>query len=354
VTQSIAGSQNIHWVGIDVSKALFDVGLARYEQRFSKIPLREFPGQSFRRTEKGVSEFIAWLDEQIGTKTDSGARVVMEASGKYSLELCAWLSAIRPSLEPAIENAANTYSFMKSLGLRNKTDSIDARGLALYGLERCPGPYEPLSPERQELRELSRMRTVVVGRQTAAKNRAKDPSSSTFVRRMEKQDLKHFASQIKKIEAAMLQVIANAPSLKNDYELLLSIPGVGPITATTVLAELGDLRRFRRARQLTAFAGVSPQVSQSGTSVQRKTKMSKKGNTRARTALYLSAMAVLNTKSAILKGVYKELVLNGGKPGKVALGAIMRKQLVLMRAILISGKPYDHQWKSQHKLLPNT
>ena len=103
--------------------------------------------------------------------------------------------------------------------------------------------------------------------------------------------------------------------------------------APTILAEIGDLRRFGRARQLTAYAGVSPRVVQSGTSVRGKTRMCKRGNKRVRQALYLSAMATLNTKKPNTLSEMQHRLCNDGKQGKEALGAAMRKQLTVMRAI---------------------
>ena len=111
-----------------------------------------------------------------------------------------------------------------------------------------------------------------------------------------------------------------------------------------------DLRRFERARQLTAYAGVSPRVVQSGTSVREKTRMCKRGNDRVRQALYLSAKASLNTKEPNSLSTMHYRLCDGGKEGKAALGAVMRKQLTVMRAVIISGKPYERTFKRNGKL----
>ena len=139
----------------------------------------------------------------------------------------------------------------------------------------------------------------------------------------------------------MKRVINEDDGFKRDFALLNTIAGVGPITAMTVLAEIGDLRRFERARQLTAYAGVTPRNVESGTSVRGKTHMCKRGNGRVRQALYLSAMATLNTKHPNSLSMMHYRLCEEGKEGKAALGAVMRKQLTVMRAILISGRPYD-------------
>jgi transposase len=286
--------------------------------------------------------FLTWLDELAPKK---GTRVIMEATGHYSVELTAWLTAGRASLRPAIENPKNTKAFIDSLNQRNKTDGLDARGLAFYGVERRPAPYEPLSKTRQELRELNRYRDSLVTQRTALKNRSHEKSSSKVVARMQARQLRQLDKDIATVEQEMKEGVNEDEPSKRDFELLTSIDGVGPITAMTMLAEIGDLRRFERARQLTAYAGVSPRVVESGTSVRGKTRMCKRGNKRIRQALYLSAMATLNTKKPNTLSTMHYRLCDEGKEGKAALGAVMRKQLTVMRAVIISGKPYDPNFR---------
>ena len=332
------GNREEHWVGLDVSKATFDAALALSDQRFPSTPVRALPWKSFPRTREGVVAFLAWLKEQAPKEK---VRVVMEATGKYSVELTTWLLAKRPSLRPAIVNPKNTKAFIDSLSQRNKTDGLDARGLAFYGVERRPAAYEPLSKARQELRELSRCRDTLIAQRTALKNRLREKSSSKIVRRLQTRQLHQLNEDIAKLEEEMKRVIDEDEKFKRDFALLNTIAGVGPITAMTVLAEIGDLRRFERARQLTAYAGVTPRIIESGTSVRGKTRMCKRGNERVRHALYLSAMATLNTKRPNSLSIVHQRLCEEGKEGKAALGAVMRKQLTVMRAVLISGKPYD-------------
>ena len=336
-----------HWVGLDVSKRTFDAALAGPEQRYPSTPLRALPWRAFPRTRTGVRSFLAWVDEQVQGKS---VRVVMEATGQYSVELTTWLLAKRSTLQPAIANPKNTKAFIDSLNQRNKTDGLDARGLAFYGIERCPTPYEPLSETRQELRTLNRYRDTLVAQRTALKNRRHEKSSSKVVSRMQAKQLRQLNNDISTIEQEMKRVVNEDEPFKRDFELLTSIDGVGPITAFTVLAEIGDLRRFERARQLTAYAGVSPRVVQSGTSVRGKTRMCKRGNQRIRQALYLSAMATLNTKEPNSLSTMHSRLCDEGKQGKAALGAVMRKQLTVMRAVIISGEPYDPTFRGRGKL----
>jgi transposase len=328
---------SIHWVGIDVAKATFDAGLVRRDQRYPDTPLREIPAASFKHSPEGIKTFLTWLDTQ-GIDGEE-VRVIMEASGGPSVKLALYILEQRPALTPAIVNPYQTAAFIKSMNVRNKTDRLEARALGFYGIERNPMAYEPPTPEHAELRELSRYRDRLVKEQTALKNQTKETCHSTTVRKTQTKRMKLLVADIKHIEQSMKKLVTQHDDLKRDIELLSSIFGVAFINAAMIIAELGDLRRFEHARQLTAFAGMSPKHRQSGTSIHGRTRLCKQGNPRVRRGLYLSAMVAIRGNNK-MRQTYQKL-LKEGKPKMVALGAIMRKLLVLMRAILIGGKPYQ-------------
>lgn len=337
-------NQDIFWIGIDVAKKTFDAALVRPGQRFPQTQLREVPAETFRRDPDGVQRFVHWMGEQVAQEPDPPqARVVMEATGTYSVELTAWLCEACPMLAPAIENPERTNAFMNSMALRNRTDRLEARALAFYGAERRPAPYEPLTPEHRKLRELSRFRDSLIAEKTAETNRQEQWVESKLVRRLQAQRQRQLKAAIDKVEAEMKKLIAQTPHLKRDFALLVTIPGVAFVTAAVILAEMGDLRRFARSRQVTAFAGVSPRQVVSGTSINGRPRLCKKGNPRVRQALYMSALTAVKPKTQ-LRETYERLLANG-KPPMVALGAIMRKLLCVMRAILINETPFKKQWK---------
>lgn len=327
----------IHWVGMDVSKDSFDASFVRRDQHFPDTELREIPTRNFKRSPEGVQAFLDWLDTQ--EEQGEEVRVVMEATGKYSTDLTVWLLLARPALAPAIVNPRHTSAFITSMGVRNKTDALEARALGFYGVERHPIAYERLTPERAELRDLSRYRQSLVQQRTALKNRKGEGSDSAFVEKNQAKRLRLLNKDIERVEAEMADVVEQHEDLKRDVALLSSIYGVAFINATTILAELGELRRFGLARQLTAFAGMSPRHHQSGTSIHRRSRLCKQGNPRIRQCLYLSAMIAIRGDN-LFRRTYHRL-LEQGKPKMVALAAIMRKLLTVMRAILISGQPYQ-------------
>lgn len=341
----MAGVKTAHpWAGCDVAKKTFDAGIWTESETDRPRDLKDIPVKTFERTRDGVQRFVDWVVERVG---DVEFRVVMEATGKYSTGLAAWMSALRPSLSPAIVNPMTARRFAESLPTRNKTDRTDARSLARFGAERRPVPFEPLTAEVAELRDLSRHRQAVIDTRVAEENRSKEPTNSPLVRKMLRRHIAQLKRDEKKIGEEMKKIIAKIPDLKRDAAALQGVWSVGFVTSASVLAELGDLRRFQCARQLTAFAGVSPRHEKSGSSVRKRTRMSKQGSSRIRKALYMAALTAIRGDSD-LADFYNHL-LEEKKTKMAALGAVMRKLLVVMRAILISGEPYvKHYRKPVH------
>lgn len=345
------------WSGLDVSKASFDTALHVPHPNGQARDLRDLPIKTFARTPEGAGEFLAWADAHLAGGAVPGEpqpilRVVMEATGRYSEELAVWLLAERPSISPAIVNPQQACHFRKSLNFRNNTDRIAARALAQYGVDRQPAPYEPPSAEHAELRGLSRYRTTLVEQLVAEKNRAGEGSDSAVVRRLQKSRLEKLQRDIKRIEKEMKTVVAKHPDLERDAKLIDSIYGVGFITAVAVLAELGDLRRFTRGRQLSAFVGTAPCNQESGSSVRRKPRMSKAGEPRIRALLYMCAMVAVGGDNDFADTYHR--LIAAGKPKKAALGAVMRKLLLVMRAIVISGKPYNPHYNRRRETVDNS
>lgn len=328
---------SMHCLGIDTAKASFDAAFAGKWLAGTGAAAASLPTGHFKRTPEGAAQLVDWLAGQV--PHGAPVRVVMEATGRYSQELAQWMVAADVRLKPVIVNPHGAKKYRESLELRNNTDKLAARSLALYGLDRQPEPQQPMSPARQELRELSRWRDYLVGERVALGNRLKETAISAFVRKSEERNHERLVKEITLVEKRIKKHIEAHKELQGDYDLLTSIPGVGFVTALVILGELGDLRRFHKARQLSAFAGLSPEHNESGTSVRKRVRLSNKGNRRARQSLYLAALSAIRTNGPFHKN-YLEMLLNG-KAKMAAIGAIMRKLLVLMRAILISGKNYD-------------
>lgn len=324
------------WVGIDLAKATFQAAIWGHEELHA-MRVRAFP-----RHADGAKALLAWLRANSEPETRIG--FVMEATATFAMELATWLLALDPSLHIAIVNPMQTSAFLRSLGLRNKTDDLDARALARYGADRRPAPWEKPTPEMMALQDLVRIRMDLVNARTAMTLRLRDHerTSKTATKAMVRV-VQTLSAQILALEAEIRNLLDACAALSRQGKRLDSIIGVGLITAVTVLAELGDLGRFARSRQLTAFAGLSPRRRDSGTSVHGKSRLCKQGSARVRAVLYLAASAAVRFNPD-LKALYVRMI-GMGKPKRVALGAVMRKLLVLMRAVIKA----DRDWISRVK-----
>jgi transposase len=318
------------WIGIDVSKDFFDVAIWG-GQAFPAMLTGRFP-----RSPAGAGEVVSWIELQ----HRAVAGVVMEWTGHYSRDLAEWLMELRPDWPIAMVNPSLVKAFAKSYGLRNKTDQVDARVLAQYGVERTPAAWRQPEPDQDAIQSIYRTRLKLTLMSTALRNRSQDcPNAADVAREAQEQVLAVMGSQIKALEEAATKIIAGHGSWAHDRKLLMSVPGVGPISSLGVLAEAGDLRRFRRGRQLAAFLGTSPKRKQSGTSVNGKTRMCRVGGKFVRPALYMAAMSLTDNQGP-LGDFYRHLVAQG-KPERAAMGALMRKLLLIMRSVLIQNAPYQ-------------
>ena len=155
-----------YWAGFDIAKKTFQAALWGHKE-FSDMEVH-----GFLRQKKVVREALGRMKAEAPKGMPLG--IVMEATGKFSEQVAVWLLELDPRLRVAIVNPAQTASFIKSLGFRNKTDDLDAKALARYGHERNPVAWEPPSPEMAVLRDLTRTRADLVAARTAMKNRLND------------------------------------------------------------------------------------------------------------------------------------------------------------------------------------
>lgn len=329
------------WSGLDVGKRVFDGSWV--EEQACAEEFHRIPRKGFACTAAGVDEFLSWLDGQTAGR-NLQVRVIMEATGRYSIRLWRLLMERRPELAPAIVNPKQAKYFHKSLGLRNKTDEVDSRSLGLMGKERKPASYQELAPEVEKLRELLRYRQVLSEQLVAEGNRSEELRAGSPIQKLIRSHIRSLCRLMARLERSIQDLLAGNESLQKDIRLLTSIPGVGQTTALTVLAELGDLRRFSRSRQVSAMAGLSPAQFQSAER-QYRTRINKNGNSHVRKALYFPAITAcrLHTRFA---DTYQRLQANG-LCKKAARVAVMRKLLVTMRALLISGETYREDYVSQ-------
>jgi transposase len=318
--------RSTQWLGLDISASSFDGAVAEE----GGAPNLRLAVHSHKRTREGVCACLKQAGEVVG--------VALESTGVYSQEVATWLREARPGLRVCVLNPMQVKAYGRSLAVRNKNDRVDARVIACFAASHRPKASWVPEPERMRLRELLKERAALA--QMLASDRKRPISEETGLLAEVRAGLReHLKSAIARLEAGIRELLDQHPELKADTQRLMTIHGVGLIVSTTVLAILGDLRRFERGRQLAAFAGVSPQQQSSGSSVRGRTRMCKQGSSRVRRVLYLAAMAAVRMEGP-LRSVYEALIARG-KRRKAALGAIMRRLLLIMRALLVNGTDYQ-------------
>lgn len=335
------------WSGIDVAKETFEASWVDAQSRVEEFG--RIAHAKFARSPEGVRQYLQWLDRQ-GAGQAVEVRGVMEATGRYSLELIAWLLAQRPELEPALLHPKQARHFQKSLGLRNKTDAVDARALGLMGRQRRPPGWQAPAPEYQQLRELVRQRRSLVQMQVSEGQRLQENPPSKVVQRVLRSHIRHLEKLQQRLEKSIRQVVEGSDQLSGDIERLCTIPGVGWVVAVTVLAELGDLRRFRRSRQVSAAAGLSPSNRESGKMV-KPAHIHREGSAEVRSVLYMGALAACRKPDNHLARTYLHLMEDNGLCKMQAVVAVMRKTLVIMRVLLLGNCAYQDDFLARQKPL---
>jgi transposase len=255
-----------------------------------------------------------------------GAHVVCEATGGYEQPFVRVLHAAH--IPVSIVEAGRVRHFAKAKGLRAKTDPIDAAVLSEYGRVLKPAATTAPTPQQARLAELSTRRLQLLTTLTAEGNRSAHYVDPLCVRQA--RQLRHLLEkQIAACDAALAEIIAADADLKAKAQRLDAIPGVGAVTAATVLAELPELGQIS-SPAAAALVGVAPYNRDSGE--QTGARHIAGGRSAVRCALYMATLSAVR-HDAILKTFYTRLRAAGKKP-KVALVACMRKLVVLMNRLL--------------------
>lgn len=314
-------------VGIDVSKATFH---ACYLAHSTARPQTGV----FSADAAGHAKFLAWLD-RIGTH--HSLHLCLEETGCYGRALGTFLH--QAGHHVSIVNAALIKNYGRSLNLRTKNDHVDAQLIAGYTLERVPARWQPIDPQHQALRDAARRRQQLLNLLLQEKNHLEATLSST-IRGSIEATIAALKQQITAIETLMKTLISADPSLSHNLALLISIPGIGQLTAMFLLAELPPLDGFSSARQLSAYAGLTPREHQSGTSVKGRSRLCKQGRGGLRKLFFMPAVSLMKSKAGPLR-IFADRLLAAAKKPACVVGALMRKLSGLVFAVLRSGKPFD-------------
>jgi transposase len=311
-------------LGIDIARRKFDVALQ---------VAGKFKYKSFSNDQSGFTALSSWLDGH-------GARSVhacLEATGSDGEALALWL--VDASHRVSVVNPAQIKGFAQSLLARNKTDRVDSRIIALFCQAHQPPAWVPPPLEIRQLQAWVRRLVALQDLRQQEDNRLGTASAEVAA------SIHSVIAVLDREIAAVRQRIRDHfdqhPGLRQQRDLLDSIPGIGEATISSLLAFIGDIQRFSHAKQLAAFAGLTPRQVQSGSSVHGLTRITKAGNPLMRRALFMPAIVAVRHNPAI-KAFYQRLRA-AGKSGRSAIVACMRKLLHIVFGVLKSQQPFDLQ-----------
>lgn len=308
-------------VGIDVAKATLDLHVLPSGQT-----------KTLPNVKAGFKELKLLLPNP------ANCLIVLEATGGFEREVVAEL--IDAGYRVAVINPKRARDFAKALGLVAKTDRIDAHVLALFAEKVQPAPSEKTPEKLAEIQQLVARRRQLIDLKTQESNRW-DVTHVKAAKKSIQKVLNTLEAEIRRIEKALEALVESDDEWRNKAQLIESVPGLGNVTATTFMADVPEIGKLNR-QQISALIGLAPYNRDSGA---MKGKRSISGGRKSvRCVLYMAAMAA-RRHNPVVKAFAQRLAQHG-KPFKVIITACMRKLLVILNAIVKSGRPWMAQTAS--------
>lgn len=314
------------WIGLDVSKATLDACLMR--------PTNQTHAKQFPNTATGHAHLLRWVTR---LAPDVVQHFCLEATGSYSTAIALFLA--EADVFVSVVNPARLRYFALMQRQGNKTDQADAQLIAQFCRKEAPALWRAASEELRVWTALVRRLDAVQHLVTQEQNRLAAPAQPDEVLGSIQATLAFLTAERERIRTQIRAHVAGHPELKRDVTLLMSIPGIGELTAWTILTELPDVQQFDSAQAVAAYAGLAPREHRSGSSVYKKTRLSKQGNSRLRTAMYFPAVTAV-IWNPLVKAHYERL-RQAGKAKMVALAAAMRKLLMICYGVLKHQQPFQ-------------
>lgn len=330
----------VEYAGVDVSQQTLDV--ARREAAGT-----ETGAAQFENTAAGHRQLLRWL-----TKRGRHVRVVLEATGVYSLDLALALHGA-PRVEVMVVNPRAARKFAEACLQRSSTDATMALALREFAARMEFVAWVPPTPAVCQLRALARRIAALTVEKTREQNRAHAAAASASTPAVIRNDIavnvRHLERRIAELERHALALVAETPALQRPYTHLVSVRGIAAASALQLLGELLALPADMTARQWVAHCGLDVRQVTSGTSVHKTPRISKQGNAHVRRALYMPAL-VASQHEPHVRAFYEQL-LAAGKKKLQALVAVMRKLLHAIYGMLKTDTDFEG---AKFRRLPQT
>lgn len=336
-------------LGVDVAQKELVVSLGRMLSDFS---IEVYAYNVFKNNSKGMNDLLKWCLKL--TLDKAPLLFVMEATGVYHEKFAYFLDDKGYKLSIVTPNKISNY--MRTLDIKTVTDKSCSEAIARFGLERKLSEWERPNVIYKTLRQLTRERDQIVASRSVVKNQLHAEQSEAYpvkstIKRC--QDLIQFLNQQESQIKLELEEVKDQ-EIKDKIKKITTIPGVGILTATIVLAETNGFELIKNKKQLTSYAGLDVKEKQSGTSVKGKPRISKKGNKSIRKAMHFPALAAIRHDQNF-KDTYAHLVSRNGIKMK-GIVAVQRKLLELIYVLYKNDTVYDINFekkkREQQKLPP--
>lgn len=322
-------------VGIDVAQKELVVCFGKMYDDWTI----EFPSQTaFPNTAKGFVQLLNWSKKINNNETE--LCYVCEATGVYHESAVYFLTAQQCKVSVVLPNKISSY--IRTLDLKTVTDKTAAEAITRFGLERKLEVWVKPNELYKNVKHLTRERDQIVCERTSVKNQLHaekaqaEPYKPSMVR-LEKR-IALLNKQEKEILKELNQLIKTDEKVAEKVKLITTIPGIGILTAATVLAETNGFELIRNKRQLASYAGFDVKEKLSGTSVKGKPRISKRGNTFLRKAMHLPALSAIKNETQY-RYIFARLVSKHGIKMKAAV-AVQRKLLEMTYTIFKKGEAY--------------
>ncbi len=330
-------------LGIDVARKELVVCLASMQDDWTSELISH---RTFANSEKGFEAMILWV-KKLSTESIP-VRYVMEATGVYHEALAYFLEEKGHAVSVVLPNKISSY--FKSLDVKTVTDKTASDAIAQFGLERNLDNWRRPKEIFRDLKQLTRERDQTVDERTVAKNQLHAEETQAYPNKKSvtriKARIKLLNKQVTEIKEEIAALVMKEKDVSKSVDRICSIPGVGLLTAATVLGETNGFELIRNKRQLTSYAGFDVQEKQSGTSVKGKPRISKKGNKHLRKAMHLPALSAIRHEERF-KAIFVRLVSKHGVKMKAAV-AVQRKLLEMIYTVYKTNTLFDKDYLTKH------
>lgn len=289
---------------------------------------------SLGKIKKSLPNTVAAIANQLVPKINptQSTLVVCEATGGYEHLL---VDAMHEAgIDVCVANPRQVRDFAKGHGFLEKSDSIDAQVIRRFGEDVELHLTPERSPQEKAHQALVRRRCQVLGLLSQEQNRLR-LTTDAFASEMLKATILHLKTQLKSIDERLATLLAERAKSDPNVEILSSVPGVGVVTVSTLVAELPELGQLNRG-QIAKLVGVAPIINQTGRT--DKKRKPRGGRSQVRSVLYMATL-VATRHNPLIKRFYKRL-LSHGKAPKLALVAAMRKLLTILNDMVRNGTPW--------------